>query len=119
MRELPLPGVGQVLAAGRELVGPGKLGTIEPAACGEFPFGLGRQLLAGPPGVGLGVRYARCTTGWSSLPRMVLSGPYGWRQLAPNLNRHHWLQSSRLTTRKRGAANTSDPALSMCGKASG
>ena len=41
-----------MLAAGRELVAPGKLGAVEPAARGELPFGLGRQVLAGPFGVG-------------------------------------------------------------------
>ena len=55
MREFALPGVGHVLAAGRELVAPGELRAVEPAARGELPFGFGRQLLAGPVRVGLGV----------------------------------------------------------------
>ena len=54
-REVALPGVGHVLAARRELVAPGELGAVQPAARGELPFGLGRQLLAGPCGVGLGI----------------------------------------------------------------
>ena len=40
-----------MLAAGRELFAPGELGAVEPAACGEFPFRLGRQILARPSGV--------------------------------------------------------------------
>ena len=52
VREIALPGVGHVLAAGRELVAPGELGAVEPAARGELPFGFGRQVLAGPCGVG-------------------------------------------------------------------
>ena len=52
VREIALPGVGHVLAAGRELVAPGELGAVEAAARGEFPFGFGRQILAGPCGVG-------------------------------------------------------------------
>ena len=47
-RKFALPGVGHVLAAGRELVAPGVVGAVEPAARREFPFGFGRQLLAGP-----------------------------------------------------------------------
>ena len=43
-----LPGIGQMLAAGRELVAPGIFRAVEAAARGEFPFGLGRQILAGP-----------------------------------------------------------------------
>ena len=42
-----------MLATGREFVTPGEFGAVEPAARGEFPFGLGRQVLAGPFGVGL------------------------------------------------------------------
>ena len=51
-RKLALPGVGHVRAAGRELVAPGIVDAVEPAARGEFPFRFGRQLLAGPCGVG-------------------------------------------------------------------
>src|SRR5580704_2925750 len=50
-RKFTLPGVRHMLSAGRELIAPGKLSAVEPAAGGEFPFGLGRQLLAGPFGV--------------------------------------------------------------------
>ena len=55
-RKFALPGVRHVLAAGRELIAPGKLGAVEPAARDEFPFGLGRQLLADPRGVSQRVR---------------------------------------------------------------
>ena len=47
-RKLALPGIGHVLAAGRELVAPGIFGAVEPATRGEFPFRLGRQVLASP-----------------------------------------------------------------------
>ena len=50
--KLALPGVGHVLAAGRELIAPGELRAVEPAARGEFPLGLGRQILARPSGIG-------------------------------------------------------------------
>jgi len=35
-----------------ELVSPGELGAVEPAARRQLPFGLGRELFARPPGVG-------------------------------------------------------------------
>ena len=54
-REVALPGVGHVLAGGREFLAPGELCAVEAAARGKFPLGLGRQLLAGPFGIGLGV----------------------------------------------------------------
>ena len=41
-----------MLAARCGLIAPGKFRAVELAARGEFPFGLGRQLLAGPLGVG-------------------------------------------------------------------
>src|ERR1700757_2816033 len=47
-RKNSLPGVGHVLAAGRERIAPGELLAVEAAARGKFPFGFGRQLLAGP-----------------------------------------------------------------------
>src|SRR5262245_58825150 len=40
VREIALPGVRQVLAVGRELITPGEVGSVEPAARGEFPFRL-------------------------------------------------------------------------------
>ena len=52
VRKVALPGVSHVLAAGREFVAPGELGTVETATRGEFPFGFGRQLLASPSCVG-------------------------------------------------------------------
>src|SRR5216683_691286 len=54
-REVALPGVGHVLAGRRELLAPGELCTVEAAARGELPFGFGRQFLARPFGIGLGV----------------------------------------------------------------
>ena len=53
--ELPLPGIGPVTAVGRQLFAPGEGGAVEPAARGQFPLGFGRQRLAGPGSVGLGV----------------------------------------------------------------
>src|SRR6185436_12867551 len=41
-RKLPLPGIGHRLTPGRELLAPAELGTVQPAACCEFPFGFGR-----------------------------------------------------------------------------
>ena len=55
-RKFTLPGVGHMLAAGRELVAPGKLGAVKTAARSELPFRLGRQILAGPFGVSQRVR---------------------------------------------------------------
>ena len=55
-RKFTLPGIGHMLAVGRELVAPAILGAVEAAACGEFPFGFGGQLLAGPFGVSQRVR---------------------------------------------------------------
>ena len=40
-----------MLAAGSEFIAPGELGAVETTSGGEFPFGLGRQLLARPFGV--------------------------------------------------------------------
>src|SRR5262249_54337964 len=53
--KLALPRVGHMLAARRELVAPGELGAVEPAARGELPFGLRRQFLAGPFRIGFGI----------------------------------------------------------------
>ena len=55
VRERPLPGVRHLAPVRRELVAPGELGAVQPAARGELPFGLGRQLLARPGRVGLGI----------------------------------------------------------------
>src|SRR5204863_5533929 len=54
-RELALPEVRVRLAARRELVAPAILRAVEAAARGELPLGFARQLLAGPPRVGLRV----------------------------------------------------------------
>src|SRR6202171_5134988 len=48
VREITLPGVRHVLATRRLLIAPGEFRAVKSAACGEFPFGLGRQFLAGP-----------------------------------------------------------------------
>src|SRR5580704_19416298 len=55
MREDSLPGIGHRLAARHEFVAPGEFRVIAPAARGKFPFGFGRQFLAGPSRVSLGV----------------------------------------------------------------
>src|SRR6516162_4115244 len=55
VRKVPLPGVGHVPLLRREFIAPREFGAIEPTACGEFPLGFGRQRLAGPVGIGLGV----------------------------------------------------------------
>jgi len=44
-----------VLAGRGELVAPGKLDAVKPAARRELPFGFRRQFLAGPFRIGLGV----------------------------------------------------------------
>src|SRR5215469_5758219 len=51
VRKIALPGIGAMLPTGGELVAPGEFGAVEAAARGEFPFGLGRQILARPFGV--------------------------------------------------------------------
>src|SRR5215470_4882273 len=51
IREIALPGIGAMLSARRELVAPGKLGTVEAAARRELPLRFGRQVLARPFGV--------------------------------------------------------------------
>src|SRR6202171_6358590 len=55
VREITLPGVRHVLATGHLLVAPGKFCAVKSATCSEFPFGLGRQFLPGPFGIGFGV----------------------------------------------------------------
>ena len=55
VRKVALPCIRHLLAAGRELVTPGELSAVEAAARGKLPFGFGRQILAGPFGVGFGV----------------------------------------------------------------
>src|SRR5258708_3431760 len=42
VREIALPGVCHVLATRRLLVAPGEFRAVQSAACGKFPFGLGR-----------------------------------------------------------------------------
>src|SRR4051812_12700183 len=54
-REWALPGVGEVHAAWRHLVSPGKLRAFQATAGGKLPLCLRRQLLAGPADVGLGI----------------------------------------------------------------
>src|SRR5882672_1303555 len=53
--ELALPGVGHVATTRRELVAPGVLGGVETTARCELPLGFGRQFLAGPCSVSLGI----------------------------------------------------------------
>src|SRR5262249_43096828 len=48
--EISLPCVGQVLPTRGEFATPGELGAVQSATRGEFPFGLGWQILAGPFG---------------------------------------------------------------------
>ncbi|SPA15187.1 hypothetical protein CBM2633_A50817 [Cupriavidus taiwanensis] len=50
---LALPDVGHLPAVGGELLAPGIGRLLQSAARGELPFRLGRQPLAGPPGIGL------------------------------------------------------------------
>jgi hypothetical protein len=54
-REITLPGVGHPAAGRGELVAPGELGPVQPAAGGELPLGLGRHRLAGPGRVRLDI----------------------------------------------------------------
>ena len=55
VREGALPGIRHLAAVRCEFAAPGKLGTVETAARRDLPFRFGRQFLAGPSGVGLGV----------------------------------------------------------------
>ena len=59
-----------------------------------------------------------CTTGWSGMDFQELPGPWGARQSAPGCQRHHWVQSPRLTG-PLVAVNTCDPGTSSAGSASG
>ncbi len=54
-RKISLPGVGAMHSAGRKIVAPRELGSIKPAARGKLPLSFGRQILAGPLGIGFGV----------------------------------------------------------------
>ena len=54
-RKFALPGIGHPARIRREFVAPAIGRAVQPAARGEFPFRLGRQILAGPGGVGRGV----------------------------------------------------------------
>src|SRR5262249_15241511 len=54
-RKGPLPGVCHLPAAWCELVAPGKLGTVAPAAGGKLPLGFGWQVLPRPFRVSQGV----------------------------------------------------------------
>ena len=54
-REAALPGVGRRLPVREVLVAPGERRPFEATARGELPLGLGRELLAGPGCIGLGV----------------------------------------------------------------
>jgi len=46
--------------SGREFLAPRELGIVETAARSELEFGLGRQLFAGPSGIGFGIAIASC-----------------------------------------------------------
>ena len=50
-----LPVIGEHRAVRCQHIAPGKFGALEPAARGEFPFGLGWEALAGPGGIGFGI----------------------------------------------------------------
>src|SRR4051794_6721915 len=55
MRKGTLPRIGHMTAARRQLLTPGELSLIKPAASRVLPLGLGGQLLAGPSSVGFSV----------------------------------------------------------------
>src|SRR5258707_2427685 len=71
VRKISLPGVGHVLAARKLLVAPGEFRAVQSAACGEFPFGLGGQFLAGPSGVGFAVPIGDVDDGMVIVPADV------------------------------------------------
>src|SRR6188474_1671755 len=48
VRKVAMPGVRHRAALGHELIAPGELCILQPAARGEFPFGFGRKILSGP-----------------------------------------------------------------------
>jgi hypothetical protein len=50
-----LPCVGHEPAVRAQLVAPGEFDVVEPATCGELPFGFGRQVLPRPVGIGAGI----------------------------------------------------------------
>src|SRR4029079_14160117 len=53
--ELPVPVVRTALAVSLRLVAPDEVAGVAPAARGQLPLGLARQLLVCPGGVRLGV----------------------------------------------------------------
>ena len=106
-----------MFAAGRELVAPGVLGAVEPAARGEFPLRFGRQVLAGPSRVGERVAEGDMHD-WMVVERVdSLFGPYGCRQSAPFTNAT--IRPVLQLDRTGAAMNTSEPALKLCGNAPG
>ena len=98
-----------MLAAGREFVAPGELGAVEPAARGEFPFGFGRQLLAGPFGVGQRIRKGHVHDGMIVEPIDVALGAVGCRQSAPLMECPPLAPVAQVDGRD-GGENTSEPA---------
>ena len=98
-----------MLAAGREFIAPGELGAVETAARGKFPFGFGRQILAGPFGVGERIAIGDVHDRMIVEPVDVALRPVGMAPVRAFEQVHHWLQSRRSTGR-RGGVKTSEPA---------
>ena len=101
-----------------EFIAPRKFGAVESAARREFPFGFGRQFLAGPARIGERVAEGHVHDRMIVEPLEVAAGSAGWRQLAPLVNVHHWLKSRR-STACRGGVNVNEPAKIMCGRIPG
>ena len=73
--ELPLPRVRHHLAARRELLAPRVRSALEPTTRGELPLCLGRDLLAGPRGVGVDVLPCEVDDGVLAAFGDVATGP--------------------------------------------
>ena len=64
-------------AARRELIAPGKFGTVESAACRKFPFRFGWQILASPFRVGERIAEGHMHDGMIVQSADVASGSVG------------------------------------------
>jgi hypothetical protein len=108
-RKFTLPGVRHIFSAGHELIAPGKLGAVETAARGKFPFGLGGQVLAGPFGVSRRVRERHMHNRMIVEPLDIALRAVGVAPVRPLRKVHHSLQLRRSTGRV-GGEKTSEPA---------
>ena len=112
IRKVALMTVGPVTAFRQEVIAPWVELAGETAACRELPFGLGRQPLAGPFRICLGIVERDVHDRVALQVPRSLFGPSGWRQLVPGTYSH---QRSALSsgTGCGGAAKMTEPATSF------